>query len=862
MSYAAFIGLYQLVTKPHYWEKTHHGLHLKKEEKKKRLTEIAESLTLGRPWFPKSPLSFPMAKWLLSKESVLIGALLASSLLNFVFNAYLGRQLSFEELGLVTFVNTLWYITMIFFSAFSTTLNHHTAYLTGKKKGNIQERIFSYSLKKGLRIMVGFSVVWFVFSPLLARFFQIESIFTLLLFTPVFIFGLITAASRGFFQGTFRFTYTAFLLVFEALIKLLIAIAFVSFEAPELVYLSIPASIFLSALLALFLSGLAVREKTKEISSTERFHFPKRFFGATLLSNVSVMVFLSFDVLLVKHYMDPYAAGEYALVSLAGKMIFFFGSLASTFLLTYVSRNEGRQVSSKKIFSYTYGATFFLVSVGVLVLGLFGDTFAPLLFGEKALVITDYLFLYTLSLSLFTLAGVVVTYHLARREYFHTFISLAGSLSMAAGIVFFHESLESVVWVIFFSSAATWGLVEFFHLFGRKTRFVARAFQDLFEIFSRRLLPSATKDNALGQRILIFNWRDMRHKFAGGAELYVEEIARDFVRQGNQVTLFCGNDGNSPRIETVEGVRIIRRGGFYLVYFWAFVYYMLRFRGRYDVIVDSQNGIPFFTPLYAKETTYCLMHHVHQEVFRRSLPWPLSTFARFLEKDLMPIVYKKVRFITVSESSRQEMEEIGLGQAGIEIVHPGVHLKRLAIGTKTPQPTILYLGRLKAYKSVDVLIRAFQMVVKERPEAKLLIAGCGEEEGYLKRLARDLRLNDRQIQFLGRVSEEEKVKLLQGSWVVVNPSFMEGWGIVVIEANACGTPVIASDIPGLRDSVCDTGTGYLVEYGDSKAFSEHILTIIRDAKLREALGSEARVWAERFDWQQSSAKFLAVISND
>ncbi len=859
VSTAAVIGLYQLITKPHYWEKTAHGLHAKNVDRKKRLAQLSESFSLGLAWFPTNKLSFPWAKWLLSQEGIFIYALIFSNFLNFAFNAYLGRVLPFEELGLITFVNTLWYLTMIFFGAFSTTINHHAAYLSGKESTATSRRFFSDSLAKGLKITIGFSLVWLVLSPLIAPFFQVDSILTLLLFTPVFIFGVITAASRGFLQGTLRFSQVAVIFIAESGFKLLMAVAFVSLGLAEWAYLSIPLSIIVASGAALF---YAMRVPTHAIETDKkRITFPKRFFVASLLTNVSAMIFLSVDMLLVKHYLSPDVAGEYALISLVGKMIYFLGSLASTFLLTFVSRNEGLSLSSKKIFTYTYGITFLLVVAGVLSLGVGGGFFAPLLFGAKALVIAQFLPLYTIALAIFTLSSVIVTYHLARKEYIFTFVSLGSSLLMALGIMLHHESLESIVNVIFFSSAVGWVLIEVLHLFGRETRFVGRAFKDLFEVFAGKF-PVAPKRAIPAQRILIFNWRDMRHKFAGGAEAYIEELARQWVQDGSYVTLFCGNDGYSPRRETVEGVQIIRRGGFYLVYFWAFVYYMFRFRGKYDIIIDCQNGVPFFAPLYAKELVYCLMHHVHQDVFQRSLPRPLAAFAKFLEKDLMPLVYRKVKFITVSESSKQEMQEIGLGKSGIDIVHPGVHLSRLDAGQKTAHPTILYLGRLKAYKSVDVLIRAFQMVIKERPEAKLIIAGSGEEEKHLKHLARELRLNDEQVVFPGKVTEEEKITLLQSAWVVVNPSFMEGWGIVVIEANACGTPVIASDIPGLRDSVKNADTGYLVEYGDTKAFAESILMIIRDTKLRETMALAGRTWASNFDWQASSVKFLSVINNE
>ena len=807
-------------------------------------------------------------KFAFSNQGLLMAALIFTNFVNFLFNAYLGRVLSFEEFSLVTLMNTLWFLVIIAVGAFSTTVNHKVAYLEASEGKGKAIAFFRQSLKQGLLIALGVSALWIVGSPFLAEFFHIESFVTLLLFTPVFAFSVFTAGYRGFLQGSYYFTLVAIILAGEALVKFLLAVLFVTTGLSEWVYLSIPLSIVLAALLAIGASHFMVlRQEAKTAVSGES--FPRGFFAATLLFNLSAVTFLSVDIILVNHYLEPTEAGEYGLLALVGKIIYFFGSLASTFLLTFVSRNEGLSKSSKRIFSFTYAATSALVVSGVLVLGVWGDFSVPFLLGEKAHAIIPYLLPYTIALAIFTLSNIVVTYHLARKEYLFPLAALFSSVLMATGIILSHGSLESIVKVIFLSSVSGFLLVELFHLFGdelnrilgKQVHFIWRAGKDLAEVFTGKY-PVPEKRTIPAQRILIFNWRDLRHTFGGGAELYIEELSRQWVKEGSKVTLFCGNDGHSPRNEKVEGVQIIRRGGFYLVYFWAFVYYMLRFRGRYDVIIDCQNGIPFFTPLYAKEKVYCLMHHVHQEVFRLSLWKPLAIFASFLEKDLMPLVYKNVKFITVSESSKFEMEEIGLGQAGIEIVHPGVHLSRLDTGKKSTHPTILYLGRLKAYKSVDVLIRAFQMVIKERPEAKLIIAGSGEEEKHLKKLAKELRLHSDKVEFLGKVTEEKKIKLLQSAWVAVNPSFMEGWGIVVIEANACGTPVIASDIPGLCDSVRDAHTGYLVEYADTKAFAESILLIIRDARLRETMEQGARKWAERFDWGESSAKFLAVINND
>ena len=365
------------------------------------------------------------------------------------------------------------------------------------------------------------------------------------------------------------------------------------------------------------------------------------------------------------------------------------------------------------------------------------------------------------------------------------------------------------------------------------------------------------------KKILIFNWRDTKHKFSGGAETYIQEMAKRWVEQGNFVTIFCGNDSLNLKREMIDSVEIIRRGGFYTVYFWAFLYYMLQFRGKYDVIIDCHNGIPFFTPFYGRTPIYCLMHHVHQDVFRHSLPKPLAWFAGFLEKDLMALAYKNIQFITVSASSKYDIEKLKLGGAGIEVIYPGVDLSVLTpnFEAKSFVPTILYFGRLKYYKSVDVLIKAFKKVKEKIPMAKLVIAGSGEEEIKLKSLVNKLELES-SVEFKGRVSDKDKTRLLQEAWVLVNPSIMEGWGITTIEANACGTPVIASDVPGLRDSVRNRQTGYLVQQGNANEFYERIINIISNKEWREKMGLEGVIWAQNFDWNKTSEMFLSVISKD
>lgn len=854
VSLSAVIALWQLFVKPHFWEKTHHGLHLQKIPKKTRLASAWQTAGQYLTNFSQRLIPKKWSALIFSGEGIMVGAMLLSNFFNFLFNVFLGRALTFENLGLVTLVNTLWSVAAIFIGAFSSTVNHRSAYLA-TAEGKESSTSFLYSArKKGVAVVLTVSLFWLAAVPFLSRFFNIADNKVLLFFTPIFTFGMIAFANRGFLLGNLYFVAVAAIFLTESLIKLVLAGALVYLGATSWVYLTIPLSIIIIALVSLKI----MKKRTPKIIEPKNFAFPGRFFAASLLAGISITVFLSLDIILVKHFLSPYLAGVYMLLSLVGKMIYFFGSLPNIFMLTFVGRAIGLRRHPKQIFTVIYLITLILSIAGVFFLGVVGNRTVPLIFGDKALNILPFLGLYTFSMALFTLFNVLISYHLAKKDYFFTTISLAASLCITGGIIIFHASINNIVLVIFWTGLVSWLVASILHLLQERLVFLKRALVDLWGAFGGKLPQSSVQ--AAQRKILIFNWRDSCHKFGGGAEVYIEELAKEWVKQGNRVTIFCGNDGFSPRAEIINGVEIIRRGGFYFVYIWAFVYYFLRFRNRYDVIIDCQNGIPFFTPLYVRKPVYCLMHHVHQEVFRKSLSKPLAWLAMFLEKDLMPLVYRQIPFITISESSRQAIRSLGIGQAGIQVVHPGVHLASFVAGQKSSQPIVLYLGRLKAYKSINVLILAFKNVIEHNSLARLIIAGSGEEEGNLKRLVGELGLDDK-VFFAGKVSEQEKIRLLQEAWVAVNPSFMEGWGITTIEANACGTPMVAADVPGLRDSVRNPETGYLVPYGNSQAFAASILKLIENKQLRDHMGQEAVIWAQNFDWQKSSQDFMSIIEN-
>ncbi len=364
-------------------------------------------------------------------------------------------------------------------------------------------------------------------------------------------------------------------------------------------------------------------------------------------------------------------------------------------------------------------------------------------------------------------------------------------------------------------------------------------------------------------RILIFNWRDVKHSWAGGSEIYIHELAKRWVEKGNRVILFCGQD-NDKRLtnkELIDGIEIIRKGGRFTVYFWAPIYYFLYLRNQADIILDVENGIPFFTPLFSLKKKIALVYHVHDKQFFYELKFPLSVIGYVIEKYIFPVLYSGTRIMSISESTRQKLIKLGLPAMQIQVVTPGIISQKKFSNKKIPRyktPTIIYLGRIKRYKRLDLLVTLFPKIIERVPGARLLIAGWGTEapqiQDYIMRNG-----YKKNIQIVGPVSELEKRLLLQKSWAMINPSIHEGWGISVIEANVYSTPAIAFKVPGLSDSIKDNKTGFLAL--DEEDLIDKIEIILKNKRLREKMGKEAQRWAMSLTWDKSAEKSYKLLKS-
>jgi glycosyltransferase involved in cell wall biosynthesis len=327
------------------------------------------------------------------------------------------------------------------------------------------------------------------------------------------------------------------------------------------------------------------------------------------------------------------------------------------------------------------------------------------------------------------------------------------------------------------------------------------------------------------------------------------------------VTLFTSRPQGALPLEHDQGVRIERRGGAISLYLYA-AWYLLRNRRRFDAVIDCQNGIPFFTPLFAHRwaAVVCAIHHVHQDQFGVHFRWPLSAIGRVLERRVSRRVYGKRPLVAVSPSTRAAVRR-RLGLRGpIYIVPNGAPPAVESVATRrSASPSIVCVGRLVAHKRMDLLLGALPHLLASRPELRLEIAGEGPDRPRLEQLARDLGV-EHAVRFHGYVSAAGKAQLLASAWLTVNPSMGEGWGLGVIEANAHGVPAVACRVPGLSDSVRPGLTGWLVD--DEHALPagiERALEVLADPAEGEAWAGRCRQWASQFSWESSARRLAGVV---
>ncbi len=309
-------------------------------------------------------------------------------------------------------------------------------------------------------------------------------------------------------------------------------------------------------------------------------------------------------------------------------------------------------------------------------------------------------------------------------------------------------------------------------------------------------------------RILAYNWRDLAHPRAGGAEVHLQSVAREWVKWGHQVTIFCAAVEGRPAREIVDGVEIIRRGETFSVYREARRFWRREGQGHYDLVFDDVNTRPFLCPRFIKDTpVVAIIHQLAKEVWRYEMPWPVAILGRYVLEPRWLRTYRDVPVVTMCESGKESLVDYGLrrvtpvptGFGGSVTADLDAVTTDRPVIAKENVPTVIFLGRLSANKRPDHAVRAFALVRRELPDAQMWVVGSGPEQDRLRKIAGP------GVTIFGRLPEQEKRERLSRAHALLVTSVREGWGLVVTEAAACGTVTVGYDVSGLRDSVRVSG---------------------------------------------------------
>lgn len=355
-------------------------------------------------------------------------------------------------------------------------------------------------------------------------------------------------------------------------------------------------------------------------------------------------------------------------------------------------------------------------------------------------------------------------------------------------------------------------------------------------------------------RILWFNWRDIKNPDAGGAEIFTHEIMVRLAKKGYDLTLFAAKIPNYIDHEVIDGVKIIRGGGKYSVYTRAKQHYD-KYKNNYDLVIDENNTRPFLSPKFVKDKPILVViHSLAREGWFYETPFPLNYIGyHYLEKRWLSN-YKDVPCITVSNSTKRDLELLGFKR--LFLVTEGLSISPLTSpARKESFPTLVFISRLKRHKLPHHAMQAFSIIKKRIPDARMWVIG----DGYMRSQLEALNIQD--VTFYGYVKDQLKCELLSRAHLALVTGVREGWGLVVIEANAMGTPAVAYNIPGLRDSVRNGETGILVQENTPECLAESAISLLRNNDMLAQLSYSALDYSKKFKWENTADAFDEIIKH-
>lgn len=361
-------------------------------------------------------------------------------------------------------------------------------------------------------------------------------------------------------------------------------------------------------------------------------------------------------------------------------------------------------------------------------------------------------------------------------------------------------------------------------------------------------------------RIHLVAWRDREDPEAGGSEEHASQLARHWAEAGIEVTIHTSSATGLPATARRDGYSVVRHGGRFTVFPRTVLREISGRAGPRDGLVDVFHGVSFFSPLWTRGPRVGFVHHVHLGAWHLLMPPGLAQVGHVLERFAIPLVYRRATLVTPSESTRAEViERLGLTHADIRVAPNGVDPRFRPGGERSASPLVLAVGRLMPQKGFATVLRALALAHEGHPDLRAVVVGDGPSRHDLEALARELDMGD-WLEFRGKVTDTALVEAYQQAWFVANASLLEGWGMTLTEAGACGTPSVASRIPGHTEAVDDGVSGLLVD-GETE-MAAAIGRLLDDPSLRERLAAGARRHAANFTWAASAEIVLRALIDD
>jgi glycosyltransferase involved in cell wall biosynthesis len=371
---------------------------------------------------------------------------------------------------------------------------------------------------------------------------------------------------------------------------------------------------------------------------------------------------------------------------------------------------------------------------------------------------------------------------------------------------------------------------------------------------------SALAQHAGIERVHVLAWRDLVDIEAGGSELHAARVLSLWAEAGIDITMRTSYAQGHPYTGTRDGYRIVRKHGRFMVFPTTVVSELLGSLGPRDGIIEIWNGVPFLTPVWARGPRSTWIHHVHRDMWEMVLEPGLAKAGKFFEHRIAPPLYRRTPIVTLSESSRTEIiEYLGLSASRVRVVPPGIDQRFYPSGDKSETPLVVAVGRLMPSKRFDELIATMAEVRMLVPTTELVIVGDGYERPALEEQISSLGAQS-WIRLAGRVSDEELLSLYRSAWLVASASIAEGWGMTLTEAAGCGTPSVATDIAGHRDSVAPNLSGLLAR--NSREFTEQVAAVLTNTALREQLSVGALQHAATLTWTATALGTFTPLAED